>query len=115
MVPMDRVKQSQERLDIPEWYKEKSAREEKLENIQRRPVWRKGSFADIKISSASPPDIVVDSQYVDYRNQLFVPSTNPPSPAPAPASLLAPASPSPVSPASPQAPLQASPASQPPA
>ena len=112
MVPMDRVKQSQERLDIPEWYKEKSAREEKKENIQRRPVWRKGSFADIKISSASPPDIVVDSQYVDYRHQLSVPSTNPPSPAPAPASLLAPASPSP---ASSQAPLQASPASQPPA
>ena len=112
MATMDRVKQSLERLDIPEWYKEKSAREEKLENIQRRPVWRKGSFADIKISSASPPDIVVDSQYVDYRNHLSVPSTNPPSPAPAPASLLAPASPSP---ASSQAPLQASPASQPPA
>ena len=112
MATMDRVKQSLERLDIPEWYKEKSEREEKLEHIQRRPVWRKGSFADIKISSASPPDIVVDSQYVDYRNQLSVPSTNPPSPAPAPASLLAPASPSP---ASSQAPLQASPASQPPA
>ena len=112
---MDRVKQSQERLDIPEWYKEKSAREEKKENIQRRPVWRKGSFADIKISSASPPDIVVDSQYVDYRNQLFVPSTNPPSPA----SLPAPVSPSPVSPspspASSPVLSQASPASQPPA
>ena len=59
------TKQSLERMGIPEWYKEKSEREEKLTNNKRKPVWRKGSFADIKISSASPPDIVIDSQYVN--------------------------------------------------
>ena len=74
---MDRVKQSMERLDIPECYFVKSGGEENLTNNKRTPVWGKGSFADIFIFSGGPPDIVVESQYVNDKYQLSPSSTTP--------------------------------------
>ena len=77
LLPKDRVKQSLEKLDIPQWYKEKSERVENTMNNNRVPVWRKGSFSSINISSTTPPETVspwstdiTDLQYSN-KNPLF--------------------------------------------
>ena len=53
MSPQDRVKRSLERLDVPDWYKEKDSKSKEVKQNGTL-GWRKESFSDFDKTGSKP-------------------------------------------------------------